>query len=163
MGKFSWVFHQVYSGCYLRRVRETYIWRPMVSPDTLAHAQHKHGKRTLPLILALHRIVTMNRRVMEVLETGVHYALALLGVLLVLLASEEARHWIAEAAATICVVGGFIAAPVLTITAWIGMVTPKMLPLHHLSTFLFLVAIIWLAVAFIGAHLHHAHHHPTRN
>jgi hypothetical protein len=79
------------------------------------------------------------------------------------LASEEARHWIVEAAATICVVGGFVAAPVLTITAWVGMITPKVLPLHHLSTLLFLVAIIWLAVAFIGAHLHHAHQQPTRN
>ena len=135
----------------------------MISPDTLARAQHKHGKRTLPLISALHRIMTMNRRGMEFIQTGVYYGLAMVGVLLVFLTSEEVRHWIAEAAATFCVVGGFIAAPVLTITAWIGMIAPKLLLLHHLSTLLFLVAIIWLALAFIGAHLHHAHQQPTQN
>lgn len=135
----------------------------MVSPDTLASAKHKYGKRTLSLVPALHRIATMNRRGMEFIQAGVYYALALVGILLVFLASEEARHWIVEAAATICVVGGFVAAPVLTITAWVGMITPKVLPLHHLSTLLFLVAIIWLAVAFIGAHLHHAHQQPKQN
>ena len=77
-------------------------------------------------------------------------------VLVVLLSSEDVRHKIGESAATICVVGGFFAAPILTITAWIDMIAPEILPLHHLSTPLFLIAIIWLALAFIGAHLHHS-------
>jgi hypothetical protein len=78
------------------------------------------------------------------------------GILLVLVSSGAARHWIAESAATVCVVGGFIAAPILTITAWIGMAAPNLLLLHRVSTPLFLIALIWLTLAFISAHLHHS-------
>jgi hypothetical protein len=74
----------------------------------------------------------------------------------VLLSSGAARHWIAESAATVCVVGGFIAAPILTITAWIGMIAPNLLLLHRASTPLFLIALIWLTLAFISAHVHHS-------
>ncbi|MGO8946609.1 MAG: hypothetical protein ACLQUY_02875 [Ktedonobacterales bacterium] len=91
------------------------------------------------------------------------WVLALMGIFLVFLSSGVARHWIGESAATVCVVGGFIAAPILTITAWIGMAVPNLLLLHRMSTPLFLVAVIWLALALIGAHLHHAYEQDTEN
>jgi hypothetical protein len=80
-------------------------------------------------------------------------ALVLLSALVVV-ASSGVRHRLAEAVATVCVVGGFIAAPLLTITAWIGLALPQRVPLHSASNPLFVAAIIWLALAFIGAHLH---------
>ena len=80
---------------------------------------------------------------------------ALVGLLLVPLASAATRHWLIEAGATLCVAGGFIAAPFLTVTAWIGLALPPRMPLHQASTALFLVAILWMAAALIGAHLHH--------
>lgn len=80
---------------------------------------------------------------------------ALVALLVVPLASAATRHWVIEAGATLCVAGGFIAAPFLTMTAWIGLALPPRMPLHQASTALFLVAILWMAAALIGAHLHH--------
>jgi hypothetical protein len=115
----------------------------MVSSDTLAR-------------LKVCRRLSAERRSLgtRLIQGG----LAVLGILLVLLSSGAARHWIAESAATVCVVGGFIAAPILTITAWIGMIAPNLLLLHRVSTPLFLIALIWLILAFISAHLHHSRH-----
>jgi hypothetical protein len=123
----------------------------MVGPETLAHMKSVHPEAERR-ILGIHHIVAMNRRCIELIQ----WTLALAGIILVLLSSVEARHWIAESAATICVVGGFIAAPILTIAAWIGMMAPNVLLLHRISTPLFLAAIIWLALAFMSAHLHHS-------
>lgn len=81
---------------------------------------------------------------------------------LAVVANPQARHWLAEASATLCVLGGFLAAPVLTVAAWIGLALPERMPLHQASTTLFLVAVIWMALALIGAHLHHERH-PTPN
>jgi hypothetical protein len=122
----------------------------MVSPDTLARlkACHLQAERRS---LGIHHLFTLNRHCIRLIQG----ALALVGIFLVLLSSGAARHWIAESAATFCVVGGFIAAPILTITAWIGMIAPNVL-LHRVSTPLFLIALIWLALAFISAHLHHS-------
>jgi uncharacterized membrane protein YGL010W len=60
-----------------------------------------------------------------------------------------------EAGATLCVAGGFIAAPFLTLAAWIGLALPQRMVLHQASTALFVIAILWMAAALIGAHLHH--------
>lgn len=74
---------------------------------------------------------------------------------LTLLLSSQARHWMGEAITTVCVLGGFILAPVLTLAAWVGVVLPEYMPLHQLSTTLFVVALVWLGAALIGAHVHH--------
>lgn len=68
------------------------------------------------------------------------------------MASTQVRHWLGELMATVCVVGGFVAAPLLTVTAWVGLALPARVPLHRASTTLFLVAVIWLALALICAH-----------
>jgi hypothetical protein len=80
--------------------------------------------------------------------------------LALVVAHPQARHWLVETSATLCVLGGFLAAPVLTVAAWIGLALPERMPLHQASTTLFLVAVIWMALALIGAHLHHERH-PT--
>ncbi len=67
-------------------------------------------------------------------------------------ASTQVRHWLGELMATVCVVGGFIAAPLLTVAAWVGLALPARVPLHQASTTLFLIAVIWLALALISAH-----------
>ncbi len=85
----------------------------------------------------------------------------LMSVLAMPLANDTTRHWLVEAGATLCVAGGFIAAPFLTVTAWIGLTLPRRVLLHQASTALFLIAILWMAAALIGAHLHH-HHQPAR-
>jgi hypothetical protein len=69
-----------------------------------------------------------------------------------LMANTQVRHWLGELMATVCVVGGFIAAPLLTVAAWVGLALPAGMPLHQASTTLFLVAVIWLALALISAH-----------
>jgi hypothetical protein len=131
----------------------------MLGPDILARAKgHRHpAGGSSP---DDHPISTMNHLTESIQASGRKVLQWILVsaeiVLVVLLSSEDVRHKIGESAATICVVGGFIAAPILTITAWIDMIAPDFLPLHHLSTPLFLIAIIWLALAFIGAHLHHS-------
>jgi hypothetical protein len=134
------------------------FWRHMVSPDTLARlkACHVQPERRSP---GIHRVFTLNHQCIRLIQG----ALALVGILLVLLSSGAARHWIAESAATVCVLGGFIAAPILTITAWIGMIAPNLLLLHRVSTLLFLIALIWLALAFISAHLLHSGHQAVED
>ena len=136
------------------------FWRHMLGPDILARAKsHRHPADGNSL--DDHPISTMNHHLTKFIQESGSKLLQWILVsaeimLVVLLSSEDVRHKIAESAATICVVGGFIAAPILTIAAWIDMIAPEVLPLHHLSTPLFLIAIIWLALAFIGAHLHHS-------
>jgi hypothetical protein len=89
-----------------------------------------------------------------------HLLAALAMPLLLALTAPQARHWLAEAGATLCVAGGFIAAPFLTLTAWIGLALPPQVGLHQASSALFVIAIIWIAAALIGAHLHHSHQAP---
>ena len=80
--------------------------------------------------------------------------LAVLPALIVVL-SSQARHWLVEAIVTICVLGGFMLAPVLTLAAWVGMVLPAYMPLHQISTTLFAVALVWIGAALVGAHMHY--------
>ena len=74
-----------------------------------------------------------------------------LAPIVVALASPQARHWLAEAAANLLVLGGFIAAPILTLVAWIGLMLPSHLPLHQLSSTLFVVALIWVVAGLLIA------------
>jgi hypothetical protein len=73
--------------------------------------------------------------------------------------SERTRHAASEASATFCVLGGFLAAPVLTIMAFVGLLQSGGAPLHQAATALLLVAIVWLSLALVSAHVHHNRHH----
>jgi hypothetical protein len=68
------------------------------------------------------------------------------------------RVWLSELMATLCVVGGFIAAPLLTVLAWAGLLMPSGTLLHRGAETLFVVAIIWLGLALVSAHMHHHRH-----
>lgn len=70
------------------------------------------------------------------------------------LVGRRARHLASEAWTTLCVVGGFLAAPLLTILAFVGLALPGGAPLHHMATTLLLVAVVWLGLALVGAHVH---------
>lgn len=83
-----------------------------------------------------------------------HMALLAVVPALLALANSQTRHWLAEAITTLCVVGGFLAAPVLTLIAWVGMILPERVPLHRASTALFVVSLVWVTVAVIAAHAH---------
>lgn len=74
---------------------------------------------------------------------------------LALLASPHVRHWLVEATANLLVLGGFIAAPILTLIAWVGLMLPAHLPLHRLSSTLFVVALVWVAGGLLIAHALH--------
>lgn len=72
------------------------------------------------------------------------------------LVGPRARRLASEAWTTLCVVGGFLAAPLLTIVAFVGLALPGRAPLHHMATTLLLVAVVWLSLALVGAHVHHS-------
>ena len=80
-----------------------------------------------------------------------------LAPLALLMVNASARHMLFEALMTVCVVGGFIAAPFLTVAAWIGVILPEHATLHIISTPLFVLALVWLAIAVVSAHLHDSH------
>lgn len=71
-----------------------------------------------------------------------------------LVLGSQARHWVVEAFTTVCVLGGILAAPVLSLAAWVGMFLPEHMPLHQWSTLLFGVSLVWLCAALVGAHVH---------
>lgn len=81
-------------------------------------------------------------------------ALLAVGPALALLSSPTARHWLVELVANITVLGGFVGAPVLTVAAWVGLVLPERVPLHRISSTLFVVSLLWVCAAVVMAHVH---------
>ncbi|MGH2486236.1 MAG: hypothetical protein ACRDHE_09510, partial [Ktedonobacterales bacterium] len=84
-----------------------------------------------------------------------HRAVLILAPCVALLASPQVRHWLVEATANLLVLGGFIAAPILTVVAWVGLMLPAHLPLHRLSSTLFIIALVWVAGGLLIAHMLH--------
>ncbi len=82
---------------------------------------------------------------------------ALLGGALVALSSLAAspliRQWLAHVLANICVIGGILAAPLVSVVAWIGLLLPSRAPLHQLAPTLVAGSLIWFALAIAGAHV----------
>lgn len=80
---------------------------------------------------------------------------ALLVVLVItfgLLASPTTRQWLSTAFATVAIVGGILAAPIISVVAWIGVTLPDHAPLHQAAPTLFIGAMLWMAMAFVSAH-----------
>ena len=69
------------------------------------------------------------------------------------------RVWLAEWSAILCVVGGFLAAPLLSLLAWIGLLLPSSTALHRTAETLFIISIVWLSLALVTAHSQHDRHH----
>jgi len=85
-------------------------------------------------------------------QVGMRAAWAL-GPALLALANPHFRHWLAQALGSACVIGGVFAAPLLTLVAWLGLMLPERVALHQASTTLFAVALIWVVVAVLSAHV----------
>ncbi len=66
--------------------------------------------------------------------------------------STPLRHWMLEALTAVCVLGGILAAPVVSLIAWLGLVLPENTGLHRIAPVLFGAALIWLCLAILGAH-----------
>jgi hypothetical protein len=98
-------------------------------------------------LLAFERTAKLRARVVALPQA----AAPALGVLV----GPRARRCAAEVSTTLCVVGGFLAAPLLTILAFVGLAMPGRAPLHQAATTLLLVAVVWLSLALVGAHVHH--------
>ncbi len=58
----------------------------------------------------------------------------------------------AHSLANVCVLGGVVGAPCISILAWVGMALPTKAPLHQAAPTLMTGALIWLALAIVGAH-----------
>jgi hypothetical protein len=92
--------------------------------------------------------------VSRTITRAAHLALLAVGPALALMSNASVRHWIVEMALNVAVVGGFVAAPVLSLTAWVGLTLPAQMPLHQASSGLFVAALVWVSVAVVIAHLH---------
>jgi hypothetical protein len=54
-----------------------------------------------------------------------------------------------------CILGGVLAAPVLSLLGWVGLILPPTTPLHQAAATLITGALIWLGLAITMAHLLH--------
>lgn len=77
---------------------------------------------------------------------------AALASLLFFAASPFARHWLTEIVSNVCILGGIVAAPVVSMVAWIGLVLPTHALLHRLAPALVATSLIWFCMAIVGSH-----------
>jgi hypothetical protein len=77
---------------------------------------------------------------------------ALLAALLLLGASPLARHWIGVIVSNVCILGGIVAAPVVSMVAWVGLALPTHALLHQIAPALVATSLIWFFLAIVGAH-----------
>jgi len=75
-----------------------------------------------------------------------------MGALLTAVTGPMTRRMLAHTLANVCILGGIVGAPFISMLAWIGMVLPTTAPLHQAAPTLMTGALIWLALAIIGAH-----------
>lgn len=66
--------------------------------------------------------------------------------------SQAARQWLTHTAANVCILGGIVCSPFISMLAWVGMVLPTQAALHQLAPVLMTASLIWLALAIIAAH-----------
>lgn len=77
---------------------------------------------------------------------------AMVAALLTVMTSSVTRQMLGHTLANVCILGGIVGAPFISMLAWVGMVLPTMAPLHQAAPTLMTGALIWLALAIIGAH-----------
>lgn len=65
---------------------------------------------------------------------------------------HAARQWLTHTAANVCILGGIICSPFISMLAWVGMALPTQTGLHQMAPALMTAALIWLALAIITAH-----------
>src|SRR5262245_11489814 len=62
------------------------------------------------------------------------------------------RHWTGHLLANVFILGGIVAAPLVSLVGWIGVAQPPRTALHEVAPTLFASALIWLLVAIVAAH-----------
>lgn len=72
--------------------------------------------------------------------------------LLLLVASPLARHWLPVVFANVCILGGIVAAPIVSVVAWIGLILPTHALLHQIAPALVATSLVWFGMAIVGAH-----------
>ena len=77
---------------------------------------------------------------------------ALLAAIVSLMLQPTWRHWAGHMLANIFILGGIVAAPLVSVVGWIGVALPPRNALHEVAPTLFLGAQIWLMVAIVAAH-----------
>jgi hypothetical protein len=91
--------------------------------------------------------------VSRIIARAAHVALLAVGPALALMSNASVRHWIVEMVINVAVVGGFVAAPALSLIAWVGLALPQQMPLHQASSGLFVAALVWVCIAVVIAHM----------
>lgn len=93
-------------------------------------------------------------RVQNIVPWRIWSALLFLLVLATsLLANATYRHWFTAALANIAIIGGILAAPIMSLIAWIGVILPVHAPLHRAAPTLFIGALLWMVMGFVSAHV----------
>jgi hypothetical protein len=82
--------------------------------------------------------------------------------LLTRLVSPLTRRWLASALANICILGGILGAPVVSVVAWVGLALPTQHLLHQMAPMLVTGSLIWFGVAIACAHAFRLGH-PDRH
>ena len=78
--------------------------------------------------------------------------LIMLMVMISVLANPTYRQWLLTALSNIAIIGGILAAPVISLVAWIGVTLPSHAPLHQAAPTLFIGALLWMAMGIVSAH-----------
>ncbi|HEV8193921.1 MAG TPA: hypothetical protein VGP82_20925 [Ktedonobacterales bacterium] len=79
---------------------------------------------------------------------------ALLAAVSSLMLNPTWRQWTGHLLANVFIVGGIVAAPLVSVVGWIGVALPPRTALHEVAPTLFTSALIWLLVAIVAAHAH---------
>jgi hypothetical protein len=85
-------------------------------------------------------------------RTDMPLAWSALAGFVALLANPFIRHWVGGMLMNVCVVGGILAAPVVSVVGWVGLVLPARALLHQYAPSLVAFALIWFALAIVSAH-----------
>ncbi|HKW23824.1 MAG TPA: hypothetical protein VJO13_20770, partial [Ktedonobacterales bacterium] len=67
-------------------------------------------------------------------------------------------QWVLTALSNIAIIGGILAAPVISLVAWIGVTLPSHAPLHQAAPTLFIGALLWMAMGIVSAHARREYH-----
>ena len=126
------------------------IWQHI---DQRPETKLRHWQRKARILA---RKAAHKGRVQSILTWRVWSALLiLLMVMISLLANPTYRQWMLTALANIAIIGGILAAPVISLVAWIGVALPAHAPLHQAAPTLFIGALLWMAMGIVSAHARH--------
>ena len=76
-----------------------------------------------------------------------------LAALSALMLNPTWRHWAGHLLANVFILGGIVAAPLVSVVGWIGVALPPRTGLHEVAPALFVGALIWLLTAIVAAHV----------